>query len=87
MHIVYMALAWRVTEDIFYRKVITSVSDNFRRVTDLIYSTIQIHGMNSQVGQLSFPKDPNAMTGDKPYSDSTTSAMDEEAYKVVDAAY
>jgi AFG3 family protein len=87
MHIVKMALAGRAAEEIFFGKVTTGASDDLRRVTDLIYSTIQLYGMNARVGQLAFPKDPNAMPGDKPYSDSTAEAMDEEAKKIVDAAY
>ncbi len=87
MHIVCMALAGRAAEEVFFGKVTTGASDDLRRVTDLVYSTIQIYGMNSRVGQLAFPKDPNAMPGEKPYSDSTAEAMDEEAKKIVDAAY
>jgi AFG3 family protein len=43
--------------------------------------------MNSRVGQLAFSKDPNAGPGDKPYSDATATAMDEEARSIVDEAY
>jgi AFG3 family protein len=68
-------------------RVTTGASDDLRRVTQLVYSTIQVYGMNSRVGQLAFPKDPNAMPGEKPYSDATAEAMDEEARATVDAAY
>jgi len=87
MHIVMMALAGRAAEEVFFGKVTTGASDDLRRVTDLVYSTIQVYGMNSRVGQLAFPKDPNAMPGDKPYSDSTAEAMDEEARRIVDDMY
>ena len=87
MHIVQMALAGRAAEQVFFGKVTTGASDDLRRVTDLIYSTIQVYGMNSRMGQLAFPKDPNAYPGDKPYSDSTAEAMDEEARRIVDEAY
>lgn len=87
MHIVMMALAGRAAEEVFFGKVTTGASDDLRRVTDLVYSTIQVYGMNSRVGQLAFPKDPNAMPGDKPYSDSTAEAMDEEARRIVGEAY
>eukprot|EP00560_Eucampia_antarctica_P007499 CAMPEP_0197826880 /NCGR_PEP_ID=MMETSP1437-20131217/3766_1 /TAXON_ID=49252 ORGANISM="Eucampia antarctica, Strain CCMP1452" /NCGR_SAMPLE_ID=MMETSP1437 /ASSEMBLY_ACC=CAM_ASM_001096 /LENGTH=885 /DNA_ID=CAMNT_0043427503 /DNA_START=123 /DNA_END=2781 /DNA_ORIENTATION=+ len=87
MDIVCMALAGRAAEDIFFGRVTTGASDDLRRVTDLVYSTIQVYGMNSRVGQLAFPKDPNAMPGDKPYSDATAEAMDEEARAIVEKAY
>lgn len=87
MDIVCMALAGRAAEEVFFGRVTTGASDDLRRVTELVYSTIQIYGMNSRVGQLAFPKDPNAGPGDKPYSDATAEAMDEEARAIVDAAY
>merc|ERR1712037_20058 len=68
MDIVCMALAGRAAEEIFFGNVTTGASDDLKRVTELIYSTIQIYGMNDKVGQLAFPKDPNAYPGDKPYS-------------------
>jgi len=87
MHIVCMALAGRAAEEVFFGKVTTGASDDLRRVTEIVYSTIQLYGMNERVGQLAFPKDPNSYGGDKPYSDSTAEAMDDEARQIVDAAY
>ena len=87
MDIVKMALAGRAAEEVFFGRVTTGASDDLRRVTQLVYSTIQLYGMNSRVGQLSFPKDQNDMTGEKPYSDATAEAMDEEARNVVEEAY
>jgi len=88
MDIVKMALAGRAAEEVFFGRVTTGASDDLRRVTQLVYSTIQVYGMNSRVGQLAFPKDPNEMPGEgKPYSDATAEAMDEEARNIVDEAY
>merc|ERR1712071_496644 len=88
MDIVKMTLAGRAAEEVFFGRVTTGASDDLRRVTQLVYSTIQLYGMNSRVGQLAFPKDQNEMgMSDKPYSDATAEAMDEEARSVVDEAY
>jgi AFG3 family protein len=86
MDIVCMALAGRAAEEVFFGNVTTGASDDLRRVTGLVYSTIKDYGMNSKVGQLSFPSN-NDTLGDKPYSDSTAEAMDDEARSIVDAAY
>ena len=86
MDIVCMALAGRAAEEVFFGRVTTGASDDLRRVTQLVYSTIKDYGMNSKVGQLSFPSDRDQM-GDRPYSDSTAEAMDDEARSIVDAAY
>lgn len=88
MDIVCMALAGRAAEQIFFGEVTTGASDDLRRVTQLVYSTIKDFGMNPRLGQLSFPKsDRNQAPGDKPYSESTAEAMDEEARSIVDEAY
>mmetsp|Transcript_3838 Transcript_3838/g.5845 ORF Transcript_3838/g.5845 Transcript_3838/m.5845 type:complete len:812 (+) Transcript_3838:130-2565(+) len=87
MDTVCMALAGRAAEEIFFGRVTTGASDDLRRVTDMVYSTIQIYGMNPRLGQLAFPKDPNAMFDERPYSDATARAMDEEAKRVIDEAY
>jgi AFG3 family protein len=87
MDIVCMALAGRAAEEIFFGKVTTGASDDLRRVTQLVYSMIQLYGMNSRLGQLSFPRDPNAFFEDRPYSEKTAKAMDEEARAMVDWAY
>ena len=87
MDIVCKTLAGRAAEDVFFGKVTTGASDDLRRVTQMVYSTIQTYGMNSKVGQLAYPKNENGNPGDKPYSDSTAEAMDDEARAMVDAAY
>mmetsp|Transcript_12714 Transcript_12714/g.19535 ORF Transcript_12714/g.19535 Transcript_12714/m.19535 type:complete len:673 (+) Transcript_12714:117-2135(+) len=87
MDTVCMALAGRAAEEIFFGRVTTGASDDLRRVTDMVYSTIQIYGMNPRLGQLAFPKDPNAMFDERPYSDATARAMDEEAKRIIDEAY
>merc|ERR1711957_507677 len=87
MDIICMALAGRAAEETFFGDVTTGASDDLRRVTEIVYSTIQLYGMNERVGQLGFPKDPNSYGGDKPYSDSTAEAMDDEARRIADAAY
>jgi len=86
-HTIYMCLAGRAAEQVFFGKVTTGASDDLRRVTDLVYKIIKVYGMNSKVGQLSFPQDPNTISIDKPYSDSTEAAMDEEAQQMMNLAY
>jgi AFG3 family protein len=87
MDIVCMALAGRAAEEVFFGKVTTGASDDLRRVTQIVYSTIQTYGMNSNVGQLAYPQDSGGMPGERPYSDATAEVMDVEARAMVDAAY
>jgi AFG3 family protein len=87
MDIVCMALAGRAAEEVFFGDVTTGASDDLRRVTQIVYSTIQTYGMNERVGQLAYQQNNDGMPGDKPYSDATAEAMDDEARSMVDAAY
>mmetsp|Transcript_4456 Transcript_4456/g.9268 ORF Transcript_4456/g.9268 Transcript_4456/m.9268 type:complete len:890 (-) Transcript_4456:291-2960(-) len=86
MDIVCMALAGRAAEQVFFGEVTTGASDDLRRVTQLVYGTIKDYGMTS-LGQLSFPSNDDAGPGDKPYSESTAEAMDDEARAIVEEAY
>ena len=72
---------------VFFGRVTTGASDDLKRVTDIAYSMIQIYGMNPRVGQLAFSRDEGGMPGDKPYSEATSEAMDEEARAMIDEAY
>ena len=87
--IICMALAGRAAEQVMFGTVTTGASDDLRRVTGMIYQMIQVYGMNDSIGQLSFPKDESGPFGgsDKPYSDATSQAMDEQAKIMVDEAY
>jgi AFG3 family protein len=87
LDIVCKTLAGRAAEDVFFGRVTTGASDDLKRVTQIVYSMIQMYGMNSRVGQLAYPQNDDGMPGDKPYSDSTAEAMDDEARAIVDAAY
>mmetsp|Transcript_5309 Transcript_5309/g.12390 ORF Transcript_5309/g.12390 Transcript_5309/m.12390 type:complete len:935 (-) Transcript_5309:224-3028(-) len=87
MDIVCKTLAGRAAEEVFFGRVTTGASDDLKRVTQMVYSTIQTYGMNARVGQLAYQKNDDGMPGDKPYSDSTAEAMDDEARAMVDDAY
>lgn len=87
MDIVCKLLAGRAAEDVFFGRVTTGASDDLKRVTQLVYSMIQTYGMNSRLGQLAYPQNDDGMPGDKPYSDLTAEAMDDEAREIVNAAY
>lgn len=86
LDMVAMALAGRAAEEVFFGRVTTGASDDLKRVTDIVYQMIMTFGMNERVGQLAFSRD-SVGPGDKPYSEATSEAMDEEARAMVDEAY
>merc|ERR1711988_678664 len=84
-----MALAGRAAEEIHFGKVTTGASDDLRRVTQIVYQMIQVYGFNKRIGQLAFPQSDGGggFPEQRPYSDATAQAMDEEAKILVDEAY
>jgi len=83
-----MALAGRAAEQVQLGKVTTGASNDLERVTGMIYQMIQVYGFNPRIGQLAFPPDQSGgFPKERPYSDVTAQAMDEEAKAMVDAAY
>merc|ERR1719223_2159735 len=50
---------------------------------------IQVYGFNNRIGQLAFPPQQGGggFPQERPYSDATAQAMDEEAKRMVDVAY
>merc|ERR1712157_391675 len=85
MDYVCMALGGRAAEEIVFGNVTTGASDDLNRVTQMVYRLIQQYGMNGRVGQLSF--EDGAAPWEKPFSEATAQAMDEEAKDIVDKAY
>ena len=83
---VCMALAGRAAEEVFFHKnnITTGASDDLRKVTAMVYQTIQLYGLNDRIGHLAFPREEYES---KNYSDATAQAMDEEAKRIVDEAY
>lgn len=82
-----MSLGGRVSEDIFFGKISTGASNDLQQITRMAYSMITVYGMNDKVGNISFydPSQENTFT--KPYSEETGKIIDEEARKLIDAAY
>jgi len=61
---------------------------DLERVTKVAYSMVTMYGMNERIGNISFydsKQSDYAFT--KPYSESTSQAIDEEVRKLVDQAY
>ena len=53
----------------------------------MAYSMITVYGMNDKVGNISFYDPTQENTFTKPYSEETGKIIDEEARKLIDAAY
>jgi len=83
-----MTLGGRAAEDVVFGKISTGALSDLERVTKVAYSMVTMYGMNERIGNISFydsKQTDYAFT--KPYSESTSQAIDEEVRKLVDEAY
>ncbi len=83
-----MTLGGRAAEDIIYGKVSTGALSDLERITKLAYSMVTVYGMNDRIGNVSFyDSKQSEYSFNKPYSESTAQAIDEEVRKIIDHAY
>jgi len=84
-----MALGGRVAENIVFDRVTTGAQNDLERITKMAYAMVTDYGMSDRIGNVSFDLsggDDNAPLFDKPYSDATARAIDEEVRELIDAA-
>ncbi|HEV7381098.1 MAG TPA: ATP-dependent zinc metalloprotease FtsH [Dyadobacter sp.] len=83
-----MTLGGRAAEEVVFGKISTGALSDLERVTKLAYSMVTVYGMNERIGNVSFydsKQSDYAFT--KPYSESTSQAIDEEVRNLIDKAY
>lgn len=85
--LICMALGGRVAEDIVFGRVSTGAQNDLERITKMAYGMVTIYGMNPRIGNVSFADSSDEYVFNKPYSDATAEAIDEEVRKLIDEAY
>merc|ERR1712223_2221810 len=82
-----MTLGGRASEQIFFGRITTGAQDDLQKVTKSAYAQITQFGMNARIGNLSFEQPaPGEMVFEKPFSEATAQAIDEEANKLIKGA-
>merc|ERR1719195_1621566 len=82
-----MTLGGRAAEQIFFQRITTGAQDDLQKVTKSAYAQITQYGMNENAGNVSFEQPQQGeMVFDKPYSESTSQLIDEEAKKMINSA-
>ncbi|UXI18836.1 NADH dehydrogenase iron-sulfur protein 6 [Sarcoptes scabiei] len=81
-----MALGGRVAEALIFNQVSSSAQDDLNKVTKLAYNKIQVYGMDSVIGNLSFDYEENKFSR-KPFSKRLATLIDERARLLVGKAY
>jgi cell division protease FtsH len=84
-----MALGGRVAEQIVFDRVTTGAQNDLERITKMAYAMVTDYGMSDRIGNVSFnlsERDEDAPMFEKPYSDATARAIDEEAKSIIEQA-
>jgi cell division protease FtsH len=82
-----MAIGGRVAEDIVFGRVTTGAQNDLERITKMAYAMVVDYGMSERIGNVSFnlsQRGDDAPMFDKPYSDATAQAIDEEVKGLID---
>lgn len=82
-----MALGGRVSESLTFNRITTGAQNDLQKVTKMAYAQVRVYGMNKSVGLVSFPEEETKEIGRRPYSKRFAALMDDEAHKLVTAAY
>jgi cell division protease FtsH len=82
-------LGGRAAEDLFFGKISTGALNDLEKVTKQSYAMVSYFGMSDRIGNVSFydSTGQNEYTFNKPYSEETAKAIDEETKKIIDQAY
>ncbi len=84
-----LALGGRVAEQLVFDRITTGAQNDLERITKTAYAMVADYGMSDRIGNVSFnlsQRDDDAPVFEKPYSDATAQAIDEEVKKIIEEA-
>jgi len=84
-----VALGGRVAEQIVFDRVTTGAQNDLERITKMAYAMVTDYGMSERIGHVSFnlsERGDDAPMFEKPYSDATARAIDEEVKDLIGQA-
>ena len=82
-----MAIGGRVAEEIVFERITTGAQNDLERITKMAYAMVVDYGMSERIGNVSFnlsKQSEERPLFDKPYSDTTARAIDEEVKAIID---
>lgn len=83
------ALGGRASEEIIFGAISTGALSDLEKITKQAYAMVSIFGLNKRIGNISFYDSTGQQeyAFNKPYSEKTAEAIDEEVKKMVEDAY
>ncbi|HMY80257.1 MAG TPA: ATP-dependent zinc metalloprotease FtsH [Candidatus Absconditabacterales bacterium] len=80
-------LGGRAAEEVFFgsEQITTGASNDFEKVTKMVYDMVTKYGMYTEIGTLNLSNDDYSIT--KPYSEKTAELIDQLVKKIVEEQY
>jgi AFG3 family protein len=83
-----MILGGRAAEELVFGKISTGAQNDLERITRIAYAMVTYYGMTERVGNVSFTNSGGEeIVLTKPYSEALAKTIDEEAHRLIEAAY
>ncbi|MBO6576485.1 MAG: ATP-dependent zinc metalloprotease FtsH [Rhodothermales bacterium] len=82
-----MAMGGRVAEEIIFGAISTGAQNDLERITKMAYAMVVDYGMSERIGYVSFNMSRDGSESpmfEKPYSDDTARAIDEEVRAIIE---
>lgn len=80
-----VALGGRISEEIFFNRVTTGASDDFKKCAQYAHGMVTEYGMSPRLGPINYAVDENGLS--KPYSEETNQIIDEEINRIISETY
>jgi ATP-dependent metalloprotease FtsH len=82
-------LGGRAAEDLFFGKISTGALNDLEKITKQAFAMVVYFGLNPRIGNISYydSSGQSEYSFQKPYSEHTAQAIDEEVHELVEAAY
>ncbi|WP_170266465.1 ATP-dependent zinc metalloprotease FtsH [Phaeocystidibacter luteus] len=83
------ALGGRAAEEVIFGRISTGALSDLEKVTKQARAMVTVYGLNKRVGNVTYydSTGQNEFTFDKPYSEQTAQAIDEEIRTIIEAQY
>ncbi|NVK28277.1 MAG: ATP-dependent zinc metalloprotease FtsH [Flavobacteriia bacterium] len=83
------ALGGRAAEQVIFGRISTGALSDLEKVTKQARAMVTVYGLNKRVGNVTYydSTGQNEFTFDKPYSEQTAQAIDEEIRAIIEAQY
>jgi AFG3 family protein len=82
-----MTLGGRAAERIFFNSITTGAQDDLQKVTRMAYALVKDYGMSEALGNISFGRQSEEQSFQKPYSEEMAKMIDDEVRSIIDLAY